>query len=739
MHNAPAVNDIVLLGGGHSHALLIRQWAMKPMAGIRLTLISRDVLTPYSGMLPGYVAGHYSHDDIHIDLARLCSWAGIRFIESTVVGLEPGAQRVLLQDRPAIHYDCLSIDTGSTPDQSVPGSADHTVPVKPIHLFQSHWQSFLQRMESLTGPARIGVVGSGVGGFELTLAIHHAVSAAKRQVEIHWVLRGQEPLRAQPSRARSLAMDACRLRSIELHQGFDVIEVQADRLLAADGRELALDEIFWVTAAAAPDWPGEAGLSTDKRGFIATNQYLQSQSHADIFASGDIGTQTETPSAKAGVFAVRQAPVLLENLRRFVLQKPLKVYKPQKNFLSLMALGSREAMASRNGVVISGKWVWRWKDHIDRTFMDKFHVLPPRKMARQTLDDVPGVLRVQGEFNAADAAYRCGGCGAKIGSDVLHRVIAELSPIDRDDVVAGLSATDDAAVLQISGGLLVQSVDQFRAMLDEPWLLGRIAALHALNDLYAMYAQPQSAQALITLPFASESILERDLYQIMAGALVELSSAGCALIGGHTGEGTELMVGFSVNGIPAADTVASSQSLRAGDALILTKPLGTGVLLAANMQAAVPGVDLRCCIESMLHSNQQAAAILQAQGSTAVTDVTGFGLLGHVQNLLAKSELGCVLELSSIPQLPGAHRLSQNGYFSSLLKSNRRVESQLTNPTAADDPLLSLLSDPQTSGGLLAAVPSAQSETCVSVLRKAGYSSACIIGYCQSESGITLK
>lgn len=739
MDSAPAIKDIVLLGGGHSHALLIRQWAMKPVAGVRLTLISRDVLTPYSGMLPGYVAGHYSHDDIHIDLTRLCSWADVRFIEATVTGLDLSAKQILIEGRPAIGYDCVSIDTGSTPDQSVPGSAEHTVPVKPIHLFQQHWLAFLDRMETLENTSHVGVVGSGVGGFELVLAIHHAVSASNRNIQMHWVLRGKEPLRAQPQRARDLALKACQERAIHVHQHFDVIQVTQAELVAADGRKLELDETFWVTAAAAPEWPGQAGLATDKRGFIATNQFLQSQSHPDVFASGDVGTQIETPSAKAGVFAVRQAPVLFENLIRYVVGQPLKVYQPQKNFLSLMALGRREAVASRNGVVLSGKWLWAWKDRIDRTFMNKFHVLPKRKMPSATLDDVPAVLREQAGLQALGADMRCGGCGAKVGSGVLQRVMARLTTIERDDVLVGLSAADDAAVVTVKDTALVQSVDQFRAMLSDPWLLGRLAALHALNDLYAMYAQPQSAQALVTLPFAAETLQERDLYQIMSGALTELNAVSCALVGGHTGEGAEPMVGFVVNGLLAEDQLPSRGSLNPGDALILTKPIGSGVLLAANMQSKATGVALRSCIESMLLSNREAAGIVQAHAATAVSDITGFGLLGHLQSLLSASGLGCVIETVNIPLLPTVHELAEAGIASSLLPSNRQVETVVSKSVEVRESLLMLLSDPQTSGGLLAGVKPSQADTCVTMLRNAGYPAACIIGHCQTDPGIMLN
>ncbi|MBX2824787.1 MAG: selenide, water dikinase SelD [Gammaproteobacteria bacterium] len=728
MNTPPVLIDIVLLGGGHSHALLIRQWAMKPLPGVRLTLISRDVLTPYSGMLPGYVAGHYTSEEIHIDLARLCRWAGVRFIEATVTGLDLDARQVRLLDRPAIDYDCVSIDTGSTPDQSIPGSAEFTVPVKPIHRLQEHWQSFVQNLAADAPVQHIAVVGSGVGGFELLMSIDHALRARDVKFELHWVIRGSEPIRAQPPSARRLALSECEKKSITAHTLFDVKRVEQTALHAVDGRQLAVDHVFWVTAAAAPDWPGAAGLKTDQRGFIATNAYLQSQSHDSVFASGDVGTQTETPAEKAGVFAVRQAPVLFENLRRYVLGKPLKIYKPQSQFLSLMALGQKEAIASRNGIVLSGQWVWRWKDHIDKTFMARFTDLPELRMKATTLDDVPMVLREQASLESETAAMRCGGCGAKVGPDVLSAVMRQLDLIESEDVLSGVTEADDAAVVTLGDRLLVQSVDQFRAMLDDHYVLGKVAALHALNDVYAMQGQAHSVLALVTLPFSSSSIQQRDLYQLMSGALTQFNQAGCSLIGGHTGEGAELMLGFSVNGVLAQNSPELSAVPQPDDRLILTKPVGTGVVLAGHMQNLVDGVAVRECVRSMLLDQAEAVKVFKRFTVNGMTDVTGFGLLGHLQRLLAPASLGCELDCSLIPLLPSALKLSRQGVSSSLLTANQNTEAGAVVAQELEPARVRLLSDPQTSGGLLACVPAAQAEACVAALQGAGFTEACSIG-----------
>ena len=402
------MRDLVLLGGGHAHVLCIRKFAMRPVAGVRVTLISSDVLTPYSGMLPGYIAGHYTSDEIHIDLTRLCEWAGVRFIEATATAIDPDDRVVVVPDRPAIGYDCLSIDTGSTPDLSVPGAAEYAYPVKPIHRFQQHWNMALRQFKATDAPGDLAVVGSGVGGFELLLAIDHALQSTGLTARLHWVIRGSIPLSGQPERAQRLALETCQARKIQCHTNFDVAKVTSDALISAGGGSIATGAVFWVTAAASPAWPRQSGLRTDQRGFIAVNEYLQSLSHQNVFAAGDVATQIDTPAPKAGVYAVRQASVLYQNLLRHLCDLPLKRYKPQRHILALMALGEKRAIASRNGLVFSGGWVWRWKDYIDRSFMRQFEQLKARSMARASINQMPAVLR-QEALAGGDELIRCSG------------------------------------------------------------------------------------------------------------------------------------------------------------------------------------------------------------------------------------------------------------------------------------------------------------------------------------------
>jgi selenide,water dikinase len=439
------------------------------------------------------------------------------------------------------------------------------------------------------------------------------------------------------------------------------------------------------------------------------------------------------PREKAGVFAVRQGPPLAENLRRAVEGTALKPYRPQSKWLALISTGDRYAVASRGALAFQGAWVWRWKDWIDRRFMRKFDEFP--QMEAGTASAAPSSV-VLGEEEAAQAlsavAMRCGGCGAKVGATVLSRALGALHPVDRDDVLIGLHAPDDAAVVRVPPGkAMVHTVDFFRAFIDDPYIFGKVAANHALGDIYAMGAEAQSATAIVTVPAGLETKQEDLLFQMMSGAIEVLNDANCALVGGHTGEGRELALGFAVNGLVDEDMAAvmRKSGMRPGDVLILTKPIGTGTLFAAHALLKARGRWIDAALISMCQSNRQAAQCLREHGATACTDLTGFGLLGHLVEMTKPSGVDAELNLAALPVLEGAEETSAAGILSSLQPANVRLRRALRNQRAAlGHPRYALIFDPQTAGGLLASVPEARAEDCLNALRALGYAQAAAIG-----------
>lgn len=433
------LRDLVLVGGGHAHVGVLRRFAMDPEPGVRLTLISRDSLAPYSGMLPGYIAGHYSFDEVHIDLDRLCRYARATLIRAEVVGLDVQSRRVLLRDRPSIVFDLVSLNIGATPRRSdVEGAADHTVAVKPIHSFNERWLALLQRVTDRPGRARIAVVGAGAAGTELALAMQwrfkRDLAALGRSLDEPVIALYSAADTILPSHVQAVRHRAERIlkdRDIRLFAGAPVEKVAARRLLWR-GAWHEYDEIVWVTQAGPASWLADTGLALDSQGFLAVDDCLRSRSSPYVFAAGDIAS-LRTPLEKAGVFAVRMARPLADNLRRTLRGEPLKPYRPQKHWLALLATGDQYAVASRGAWAAQGRWVWRWKDWIDRRFMRRYAHLAPNTAAAMeragTATPARIALLAEERIQALAAlAMRCGGCGAKVGADVLSRVLARLSP-----------------------------------------------------------------------------------------------------------------------------------------------------------------------------------------------------------------------------------------------------------------------------------------------------------------------
>ena len=719
------------------------RFAMQPEPGVRLTVICTDIDTPYSGMLPGYVAGHYSFDDCHIDLGRLAALAGARLVRDAVVGLDRVGKRVLCRNRPPVPYDSVSINIGSTPQlASVQGAQGAVVPVKPIRQFNERWLQLLDRVRAHRGGVlRIAVVGAGAGGVELLLAaqyrLRNELQALGRDPDVlqfHLLSAGDTVLPTHNAGVRKRFARVLAARGVQVHLGAEVVRVQGGELHCRSGAVVAVDETLWVTQAGGAPWLQSTGLALDAQGFIVVNDCLQSVTDACVFAAGDIAAMQNYPLEKAGVFAVRQGRPLADNLRRHVQGRALQAYHPQSRWLALISTGDRYAVASRGALGFAGAWVWRWKDHIDRRFMrmfTQFDAMPARRSQAPAISAL--ALNADEQQQAISAiAMRCGGCGAKVGSTVLSRALSQLQVVQRDDVLIGLHAPDDAAVVRVPPGqALVHSVDFFRSFYDDPYLLGRIAANHALGDIFAMGAQAQSATAIVTVPPGLESQVEATLFQMMTGAVEVLNAAGCALVGGHTGEGAELALGFAINGLIDEDlkSLTPKGGMRPGDVLLLTKPIGTGALFAAHAQLAAKGRWIDAALTSMQVSNQQAAQCLRAYGATACTDLTGFGLLGHLVEMTKPSGVDAEIQLSAVPLLDGAQELVTAGIVSSLQSANVRLRRALRNQADfVNHPRYPLLFDPQTAGGLLASVPADQAQACVAALHALGYTHTAIIG-----------
>ena len=747
----PILADLVFLGGGHAQIAAIKSFAMNPVPGLRLTIVTENIRTPYSGMLPAYVEGVWDDDDLHIDLAHLAQFSGARLIVAPCTGIDANGHKLLFDDRPPLHFDILSINIGGQPDLgAIEGAANHVIPVKPIAKFQKAFDDLLA-----SGlPNRLAVIGGGAAGCELALALNKRWRDHGALPQMTLYSRSTRLMPQMAPRASHLMFGALLDAGIKLQLGRAVDKIDAGTIRLIDNTSEAFDACFLVSAVRPPRWLSTTGLALDDSGFIAVHPTLQSKSHANIFAAGDVATISGSSRPRAGVFAVRAGPVLAKNLRKYLHGHALKRWSAQKRYLAIIGTADNGAIASWGQFGVKADGFLALKYWIDRRFMMKYQQLSmptppaPRPFAGLDagLDSGPDSDSSPRRRDPVFATMRCLGCAAKASHTVLANALEDAVSLavsnGADSTLmpeAGIET--DAAIMASppAGHQLVQSVDVLSEIVSDPFMLGRIAAVHALSDLYAALATPTSALAIINLPEANLSIQTNQLTQILAGGLFALSEAGVKLTGGHTSEGGALSVGFSVTGqskqkLPAAPAIVGSGNAGSGNdlVLVLTKPLGTGVIMAGHMQLVAKAQWVDDAIQQMVVSNQQAAKHFLKKGVLGATDITGFGLARHAQNLsLRLGARGCRLDLSSLPLLDGALALLSSGIKSSLHDQNRaavQIDSSGLNGDAGPqfDAYIETLFDPQTSGGLLGVFSRDPANRLVATLRKDGQMAAII-------------
>ncbi|MFM7444368.1 MAG: selenide, water dikinase SelD, partial [Tabrizicola sp.] len=415
--------------------------------------------------------------------------------------------------------------------------------------------------------------------------------------------------------------------NITLRLGTAVTAVTPTEVTLDTGEILPSDFTLTATGARPHPWLTDTGLD-HQNGFLVTDATLRT-SDPLIFASGDCA-QLPDPRPKAGVFAVRAAPVLLHNLRASLTGQPLKAFRPQSDYLKLISLGAKSAIAEKWGLTATGPALWRLKDRIDRRFMDRFGDYPAMAAPATPKDATEGLAE---HLNQRPL---CGGCGAKLGPGVLSQALSTLPALQRPEVCSGPG--DDAAILATPTGAQVLTTDHLRAFTYDPRQMARIAALHAMGDVWAMGAAPQVALAQITLPPLGPALQTRMLAEIMDEAAQTFREAGADIVGGHSTEGAELTIGFTVTG--TATRPLTKGGAIPGDALILTKPIGSGTILAAEMAMAQgPGLLMgeiwAACIAQMTRAQGTAAAILAPHAEA--------GDIGHGMGMGGEDRGGAVL------------------------------------------------------------------------------------------------
>lgn len=735
------VKNLVLIGGGQSHAPVLKKLGMYPHE-LRITLISNNSVVPYSGMLPGYIAGHYSVEECMIDLRHLCNFSDATFVQANVNGIDLEKKHVLLENRPPIPYDILSINVGIIPDMDTISGREHITPIKPALPFFEKLVSILKKIENgeYKNNFRVGILGAGAGGIETAFTLQKRVMSIIPNLEIHIFQRGREILNGHNERTKEKVLKILNEKKIILHLNEEFNKISSHgksfECKTNKGNIYNLDFIVGAMSPKPMDWILDTPFIKDEKGFILVNDFLESVSHPSVFAVGDISSMKNNKRPKAGVFAVRQSGPLFENIIRMSKGKRLKKYNPQKNYLTLLNIGDGRAIAARGKYTLgASEWLWHWKDNIDRDFMKKFQDLPykmPDMSKEKSVDDII-----------------CRGCDSKAGADIISDALDRLEKIKapenkrKDDRIAktikGLKNRDDSSVVEITKKAnLIQSVDFFQPIVSDLYISGQIAANHCLNDLYSKGVTGSYAHAIINVKENVDNSAE-DLFQILAGSDSVFKKEGVELLGGHTGQALKFEVGFMCSGISDNKTFYSKNTAKFGDAIIMTKPIGVGFIFAAEMRNKANPFSIDEAIQYMLQSNLALIDVLKKFRISACTDITGFGLAGHLLEIIKSSKLRARINLNKIPIISRIEKLLndfpeiQSSLFPSNWKSFSPYISKIDEHIA-----YRLIYDPQTSGGFLFTLPDEYAKDCLNEIIKLGYN-ASIIGNTMKQNSSTEK
>ncbi len=718
--NAKSFYKIILIGGGHSNIQVIKSWAMNPPKNAKLILISDQANAPYSGMLPLYIKGEYTFDEVHFDLRRICALAHVDFIESKVTKIDPEKKIILLENRPSVSYDYASINTGIIPlesflDYSKEKDEKRVVFLKPISKLIYKFEIILQEITKSNKTLHLAMIGGGAAGIEMTFMIQARLQDLNKNCNLSLFHNTKELLKGHHVRSQELIVQNLQKSGIKIYLNTEINSFKDNTLTSNNNETYPCDFLFVSTHAMAPSWPKESGLSVCSEGFIKVDNFLNVINSPSLFAAGDCIQFSNFKLNKAGVYAVRQGPILKHNLRHVIgEEKSFIPYKPQKSILGLIHSGVDDVIYSKGRFVHSGKRYYKLKKYIDKKFMENFglpfyHLLPK---------SMTGV-----KYLEASEINTCGGCGSKVSPDLLFGIIhSPLFDIYKDVLPEVL---DDAPSFPTDKGKISTSIDGFRSFINDPYLFGKVATLHALSDLAANGARPLNVNLSITLKIAPEKLQQYELKQMMFGICEILSKHKVKIIKGHSSEGLESNITISVNGI-SPDKNYTKFLIKQGDQLILTKGLGAGILLRALMLGECEGRWCSSFLKSLQQDNLDIIPLLDQYNISAMTDITGFGFVGHLLEMLNQNKFSVELNYSKIKLFKGVESILDKGIQSHLgpkLKKLYLKKIENLNNFNIDS-----LHDPQTNGGLLIAIQKDQAETLKNALRKIGHVDSEIIG-----------
>ncbi|MFL2818701.1 MAG: selenide, water dikinase SelD [Candidatus Puniceispirillales bacterium] len=690
----PITNDLVLIGGGHSHLSLIMQLSTKPLKGNRITLISNEIDTPYSGMIPGFIEGVYSWRDSHIDLYKLCIKLNVRFIHSEATKVSALNREIFFKNRPKIKFDVLSINSGIQSNYiNIKGAQKYCIPVKPISKLANNFLKEVSKTNS------IAFIGGGAASVELALGLNKRFNTIKKKLKISIITGKNGLLSSFPTKTQKKSLDALKEAKINIIAKKEVIEVTKDKLIMSDNTILSVQKSILSTNAMAPEWIKNSDILLNQDGFITVNSSFQTN-HEYIFAAGDIVDFNNENLKKTGVFAVRSGKPLAKSIKNYILYKSNFSYSFNKNYLALIGLSNGFTIATKYDFSYYSKFNNHLKKYIDQNFIKKFNNFSINKKFNLK-KFISLILKI---FNKKQKVIhvnkmQCKGCAAKVSYDTLMKSLPE-----------NITSTSEDAIRISNYPSLYQSIDMISAIVSDPFILGKIAANHAISDIISVNSKIISAMMILQLPLSKSKISSRDLEQILSGATEIFNLIDCPISGGHTmvGKDNDPVIGFAITGEKKINKYENkNRKIKINDALILTEKIGSGIIFAGINNDIIDSYHQTEVLKQMSNGNISFGNITEQINILSMTDITGFGLANHLLNLIKRDngKTGLTIFPEQIPVFEGVKKAIAKKIRSSLFDNN--FNAAKGNIIYGRDVRLidEILYDPQTVGGLAFIIP----------------------------------
>ncbi len=669
--------DLVLIGGGHANLNVLRSFAMRPIKGVRITLISNVYETPYSGMLPGFIENNYSFSEIVFDLFKICSHGQFRFIKDDVIGILAKKKLLEFNERPPMHFDYLSINIGICNNKSkIINSEKYALTLKPIS--QINFKELTENLRS----KKIGIIGSGPAGVEISLALEKRY----KNIKILLFVGSRGVLPNYSKKTQENLKNILLKSNIKIIEKGKVIKIDKNTIYTETGKIEKIDKVILATEGVAPDWLKKSDLNLSIDGFIKTNTKLQTIDYKNIFASGDIISFSNRKLTKSGVYAVKSSYFLEKNIRNIIQNKPLIDYKPQKHYLSLIGLSNGKALAYKYNIHIISKIAFKIKKLIDINFMKKFKIYDNNQLNISVMD--------------------CKGCAAKVDINALKKSLPK-NIINRSEDASLISSTKK----------YVKSVDMINAIITDPYLLGKVSANHALSDIYSSKSKPLSASMILQLPKSSEKNYAEDIKQIYSGAKYIFDKNFCELSGGHTmvGEDINPVIGFSIVGKKYS---TDKNIIDNHDRVFLTGKIGVGLIFAGINSNRISSSYLNDVMPQLEEGNLKIGNLFNTINPSDATDITGFGLCNHLLNLQNRNKniKGITIYKKKVFVFNGVKECIDKNVASSFYQQNYNFGKNKII-FVKKDPINQIFFDPQTVGGIAFIIPKNLSQK-ISILLK---------------------